>query len=172
MVEVWKPIKDYENLYQVSNCGRVKSLGNGKSNNSKEKILKPKKDTRGYLHLNLCKDGKLKTFRVHRLVAEHFIPNPLNLPQVNHKDENKENNCVENLEWCDAKYNNNYGTRTEKCSKKVFQFTKSGKFIREWESATVVQRELGYFQTYISSCCNGRYKSAYGFIWTYEKREE
>lgn len=175
--EIWKTVKGFEGFYEVSSLGRVKSLGNGNSNNSKERILKPVK-CNGYLRVPLWKDGKPKNFSVHRLVANAFIPNPLNLPQVNHKDENKENNCVDNLEWCTQKYNVNYGSRTEKCSKKlinredlskiVHQFTKSGEFVREWNSLSDVQREIGYSIGNISQCCQGKRKSAYGYIWSFD----
>lgn len=167
--EIWKDIVGYEGLYQISNYGRVKSLGNDKTR--KERILKPIKSQKGYLRIIFCKKGKTKQFYIHCLVAENFIPNPLNLPQVNHKDENKENNCVYNLEWCDAKYNNNYGTRIEKTCKKVYQYSKRGIFIKEWDSTIDIERELEYNQGNISKCCNGKYKSAYGYIWSYEKRE-
>ena len=110
MEEEWRDIKGYENLYQVSNKGRVKSLGNGKSNYSKERLLKTRKNKRGYIQVNFSKDGKIKMFYVHRLVAETFIPNPNNYPVINHRDETPCNNCVENLEWCTQKYNVNYGT--------------------------------------------------------------
>ena len=123
--EIWKDIKEYEGLYQVSNLGRVKSLErkyfSGKNHNickiAESKLLKLRLDKNGYLVTGLSKNGKQAYVRVHRLVAEAFIPNPNNYPQVNHKDENKENNNVDNLEWCTAKYNNNYGTRKEKASK-------------------------------------------------------
>lgn len=117
-MEIWKPIKDYEGLYQVSNLGRVKSLERIDSlgHKRKEKIFKPRKDKYGYLRVSLWKDGKGKMVSIHRLVAIHFIPNPDNLPEVNHKDENKENNTLSNLEWCDRKYNNNYGTRIQRFS--------------------------------------------------------
>lgn len=165
--EIWYPIKGYESLYEVSDQGRVRSLKFGK-----ERILKPIRNTSGYLQVFLCKNGEKKTYRVHRLVAQTFIPNPHNLPEVNHKDENKENNSVHNLEWCTNKYNINYGTRTqrqaEKLSKPVLQYTKSGELVREWKSTIDVQRNLGYFQNHISSCCNGKLKSAYNFIWKFK----
>ena len=110
--EVWKPIKDYEGLYEISNLGRVKSLnyrGTGKG-----KILKNIKDRKGYLKVCLTKNGRHKIFRVHRLVAEAFIPNPNNYPIVNHKDEVPSNNCVDNLEWCTYAYNNTYNNRHER----------------------------------------------------------
>lgn len=106
MEEIWKDIKDYEGLYQVSNLGRVKSLSNIKS--KREKLLKLTLRTNGYYMVILYKNTKRAAKNVHRLVAETFIPNPDNLPQVNHKDEDKTNNCVGNLEWCDSKYNINY----------------------------------------------------------------
>ena len=165
--EQWYPVKGYESMYEVSDQGRVKSVKFGK-----EKILKPGRNQQGYLLVNICKNGERKMYLVHRLVAQAFIPNTNNLPQVNHKDEDKENNKVENLEWCDSKYNINYGNRTQrqvyKLSKPVLQYTKSGGLVREWKSATDVERNLGYFHNYISKCCTGRYKSAYNFIWKFK----
>ena len=111
MIEIYKDIQGYEG-YQVSNHGNIKSLGNGKSR--KEKILKPVNTTKCYLQVELSKQGKRKKYLVHRLVAQAFIDNPNNLPQVNHKDEDKTNNHVTNLEWCDALYNNNYGTHNQR----------------------------------------------------------
>ena len=111
MDKIWKDIKGYEGLYMVSNGGDVKSVKNG--------ILKPSvyKGT-GYYYVGLYKDGKRKGYTIHRLVADAFIPNPNNLPCVNHKDESKINNNVENLEWCTHRYNSNYGCRNEKISAK------------------------------------------------------
>ena len=99
--EIWKPIKGYESLYKVSNLGNILSL---KTN----KLLKANMITNGYFAVQLCKNHKRKSFLVHRIVAEHFIDNPNNLPEINHKDENKGNNTVNNLEWCTRKYNMNY----------------------------------------------------------------
>lgn len=107
MEEIWKDIEGYEGLYQVSSMGRVRSLGHDVWH--KGRVLKPCLDgQKHYLMVSLYKDKKHRTMQVHRLVAEAFIPNPLNLPQVNHKDEVKTNNCVDNLEWCDESYNINY----------------------------------------------------------------
>ena len=113
--EIWRPIVGYEGLYEVSSYGRVRSLDRyvkGKSYRlHKGKVLSPGKNSRGYLSAVLSYNGKHKAITVHRLVAEAFLPNPDNLPEVNHKDEDKTNNRVENLEWCNHKYNMNYGTR-------------------------------------------------------------
>ena len=188
-MEIWKDIvydgEDYTNLYQVSNLGRVKSLGNGKSNNSKERILRPGKTTNGYLKVCFCKDGKQKWFLVHRLVATAFLENPENKPEVNHIDEDKTNNFVGtpendykdgNLEWCDGEYNKNYGFRNEKISEKmtngklsklVVQFTLDGKFVREWPSTMECGRN-GFHHGAVSACCRGELKSHKGFIWKYK----
>lgn len=121
MTEIWKDIVGYEGLYQVSNLGNVKRLkgykGREKGYIVEEHLIKPSINSNGYQNVVLCKNGKTKTFTMHRLVAIAFLYNSDNLPQVNHKDENKLNNCVDNLEWCDSKYNN-YGTRNKKCSDK------------------------------------------------------
>lgn len=175
MEEIWKDIKGYEGLYQVSNLGNIKSLNYNKT--GKEKILKPTKQSCNYLRITLSKNGKGKIFLIHRLVAETFLPNPYNLPQVNHKDENTENNCVENLEFCDRKYNINWGTgvkrsaknRTNgKCSKAVLQYDLVENFIKEFPSLKEVQRQLGYHTGSISNCCNGKTNTAYGYKWQYK----
>ena len=115
MKAIWKDIKEYEGLYQINEKGEVKSLPKkaGRSQR-KAKILKTYTDKDGYIKVILCKNNKTRFLSVHRLLAEAFIPNPLNLPQINHKDENKKNNDLNNLEWCDCKYNINYGTRTKR----------------------------------------------------------
>lgn len=167
--EYWKPVVGYEGHYQVSNWGRVKSIKFGKG-----RILKPTTNLYGYLFVKLCKDGKVKPFTVHRLVAEAFLPNPDNLPQVNHKDENKQNNIVSNLEWCSAQYNNTYGTRIErvaekttngKCSKPVLQYTLEGNFIKEWKSVAECRRN-GF--RHVDDVCRGERKSCSGYIWKYK----
>jgi hypothetical protein len=208
--EIWKSL-DFMGYpdYEVSNFGRVKSLPR---NTTKGKILKQGKQKNGYLTVMLYKDGKGKTFTVHRLVCLTFLENPLNLPQINHKDENKENNKVENLEWCTCKYNITYNnihikkilkisesmkgkTHSEETKKKIsktlkgkyigeksywygkhhierqkpiLQFTKDGEFIRDWDSIIQVSKELNINSSHICSCCKGRKKSAYGFIWRYK----
>ena len=125
-IEIWKPVVGYEGLYEVSNWGIIKALPkiDEDGHKRKERLLKPCYDSKKYLIVKLSKNKITKNYKVHRLVAEAFIPNPNNLPQVNHKDENKTNNVVTNLEWCDAKYNNSYGTRKERISKSMKEYRK------------------------------------------------
>ena len=171
MEEIWKDIKGYEGLYQVSNYGNVKSLNY--RNTGKERLLKPILHTDGYLCVSLCKPNKI--LRIHRLVANAFTPNQNNFPQVNHKDEDKTNNHVNNLEWCTNKYNSNYGTRvkriSESLSKKVYQYTLDGEFVREWKSTNECGRN-GFQQGAIVKCCKGERKKHIGYKWSYEKKGE
>lgn len=164
-IEEFRDIPDYEGVYEVSNLGRVKNVETGR-------ILKPFKTTTGYLKVDLCKNGIRRSATIHRLVAYAFLPNPQNLPCVNHKDEDKTNNAVDNLEWCDHQYNNNYGTRNERISesqyKPVLQFDKNGNFIREWPGVIKVEEETGMNHSHISGCCLGKRKSAGGFIWKFK----
>lgn len=180
-MEEWKDIEGYPN-YMVSNLGRVKSLernivrGRGGLYKIEEKILKSVKNTWGYLFVNLYNEGKIKKYLIHRIVAQAFLPNHDNLQQINHRNEDKTDNRVENLEWCDSKYNINYGTHNKKMAKSksipILQFTKEMELVRKWESAMDVERELGFNQSSICSCCKGKYKSAYGYKWGYEKDYE
>ena len=169
MNEIWKDIAGYEQLYQVSNIGRVKSLErkvkwkNGYRIVS-EKIIKQIKDKDGYLKVNLNKGGIKKNIRVHRLVCYAFIPNQENFTEVNHKDECKTNNNVENLEWCTREYNNSYGTRKQRFCKKVICI-ETGKI---YTSTREIKRQFGFNNSSISQCCNGkRYKTVGGFHWKY-----
>lgn len=172
MSEIWKDVAGYEGLYQVSDQGRVRSLWFGEV-----RILKLRDKGNGYLCVRLYRNGTMKDNYVHRLVAKAFIPNPSNFPVINHKDEDKTNNAVDNLEWCTVEYNQNYGTcRTRivakllngPCAKAVLQYDKSGNLIREWPSTKEVQRQTGFGQNHISRCCLGKYKSAYGYIWRFK----
>ena len=177
MEEIWKDIKGYEGMYQVSNFGRVKSMNY--RNTGKEENLKSFYAC-GYLRVGLWKNEKSKWFYVHRLVAEAFLPNPDNLPEINHKSENKTQNNVDNLEWCNRKYNCNYGTRIErsaekhkgvfntKRSKSILQYDLEGNFINEWPSTMEIERQLGCCNSHISACCRGKRKTAYGFKWQYK----
>ncbi len=179
-MEIWKDIKGYEGLYQVSNFGNVRSV-------KRNIVLSAGTRCDGRKYVTLCKNGKCKTFKIHRLVAIAFIPNLNNYKEVNHKDENPSNNYVGNLEWCDRNYNQHYGTCIERMansmkgkftgsksvlSKPLYQFDLNGEFIREWESIYEVKRKLGINPYNISSCCNNKRKSAGGFIWKRKKEAQ
>ena len=159
MIEELKDIKDYEGEYAITRDGRVWSY---KSN----KFLKPEL-VRGYYYVSLYKEGKGKNFRIHRLVAEAFIPNPEGLPQVNHKDECKINNCVSNLEWCDAKYNANYGTRTERIANKRSIPVYCEELNKTFYGAREAARELGLDNSNIIKCCKGKLKTHRGYHFRY-----
>ena len=182
-VEVWKDYKDYEGLYQASNLGRMRSLDRWVKSKSgsvrlcKGKILKLCTDKYGYLNVGLWKNNKVKTYLVHRIIAETFLPNTDNLPCVNHKDENPLNNVASNLEWCTYSYNNSYGTRLErvrdkqingKKSKPVLQYTIDGEVVREWPSAMDAERNGGFSSACICMCCKGKIKKHQGCIWRYK----
>ena len=174
-MEEWRDIKGYEGKYMVSNLGRVKSLNY--NNTGKEGIMKPHDNGYGYLFVVLCKDGKDKKYRINRLVAQAFLENPDNLPEVNHKDEDKTNNCVENLEWCSRLYNINYGTGNKKRAKKNTNNPKKSKpiiaihkingLILEFPSVREAERQTGIASSNICDCLKGRKKSAGGHIWFY-----
>ena len=154
-----KDIKGYEGLYAVTSCGKIWSY-------RRQKFLNPSANKIGYLCVNLCINGNHTSYAIHRLVAEAYIPNPENLPEINHKDENKENNCLQNLEWCNRKYNINYGTRNEKLKKPILQYDLDGNFIKEWESAADVGKKV---KSSICHCLNGDQKTAYGYKWIYKE---
>ena len=172
--EVWEDVKGYEGLYKVSTMGRVKSLNYNKT--GKERILKPAKTKKGYLVVTLCKDGKRKQFSVHRLVAEAFVSNPENKPQINHLSEVKASNHYSNLCWATAKENLNWGTRNTRAAKAMTNGKQSkpvvginpntGKVV-EFPSANEAERN-GFSSGNISRCCHGKYKQAYGYIWRYK----
>ena len=169
--EIWKDVKGYPN-YMVSNLGNVKSLNYNRS--GKEQILKPIPNTFGYLQVGLCKNGKPKFYKVHRLVAEAFIPNPNNKPCIDHINTNRTDNRVDNLRWCTYRENNNNPISKKKKigklnykSKPIIQLSLNGDFIKKWDCAWEVERDLGYSQSNISMCCNGKLKSAYKFKWCF-----
>ena len=194
--EIWKTaISDGEPYegYKVSNLGKILSLNY--RNTGKAELMTPFEDTGGYLRVELSKNGETKTCKVHRLVAETFLPNPENKPQVNHKIEGKKGKKINmvifntdgsvnkertTIEWVTAKENCNYGTRNERCakaiskamtngklSKPVLQFTLDGEFLREWPSTREIERQLGFDNGAVGKCCKGKLKSAYGFKWCY-----
>ena len=173
-MEIWEDIEGYEGLYQVSNLGRTKRL----YKNDKEKILKLMSDRKGYLRVDLYKEGKRKTYTVHRLVAQAFIPNLENKLEVNHKDEDKTNNKVENLEWVTRRENNNYGTRNERIAKSQTNNKKKSKPIYginiktneriEFPSTREAERS-GFNSSNIVDCLKGRRKSHKGYKWFYKE---
>ena len=164
--EIWKDIKAYEGLYQVSNLGRVKSLSkqiirkNGRKQTFKEKILNQGLSKNGYLSVSLFKKGHGKTYTIHRLVAEAFIKNKNNYKCINHKNENKLDNNVDNLEWCSYKYNNQYNDKMKHRRINVLQFTKENNFIKKWNGITNIEKELGINRNNITSVCKGKRKYA------------
>lgn len=182
MQEKWTDIKEYEGLYQVSNQGRVRSLDHYihmKANSvrpecdvlRKGKILKLVKDKDGYLVVNLCKDGHITKKKVHRLVAEAFLDcNDKDNLQINHKDENKTNNVVTNLEFVTCQYNINYGTRTQraisKLGKPVYQI-KDGTIVNYFVSIAEASRRTNCSDVEISKCCRNIVSSVKGFQWKY-----
>lgn len=170
--EIWKPVKGYEGLYEVSNKGNIKSLNYNKTGN--EKVLRPADNGRGYLYVVISKNGERKNMLIHRAVAEVFLENPYNLPQVNHRDEDKTNNSVENIEFCSCKYNLEYSKVSQKAvevtSKPVIQFTKDGRFVSEYKNIREAERYTGIHHNQISRCCLGRkhYKSAGNYKWKFK----
>ena len=163
--EEWRVIPDTQNEYYVSSLGRVMSRKRGRT-----WILKPIRHG-NYLGVDLCVRGVRRTVLVHRLVAEAFIPNECNYPEVNHKDENTHNNCVYNLEWCTRKYNHAYGTarqRNAQSRRRVIQQLDpaTGDVLREYESLTAATKAVGYG---INNCVTGRCALAHGYQWRYKE---
>lgn len=197
--EIWKPIVGYEGLYEVSNKGRIRSLP---FKYSQCKILKLVPRENGYLFLTLSKNRVQKAHSVHRLVAMAFIPNPEKKPTVNHKNEIRTDNRVENLEWATYYEQNHYGTRSQKAKrslkrtyntpqmkemfslrqkknksgsadgKRIVQLDKSFNFINEWKSITQASDTLGIHRSCISMCLTGRTSSSGGYRWMYFKDYE
>lgn len=174
--EIWKDVKGYEGLYQVSNAGRVKSIDRlvsqqGRARLYRGTIMAQYKNKNGYCAIRLSRNNNKKGFLVHRLVAEAFIQNHMNLPFVNHKDEKQSNNNVENLEWCTPTYNVNYGTstlrRSIKMGESVDQYSLDGELIGNYYSLKQAEKITGVPHSIINSCCKGKQSSAGGFVWKY-----
>ena len=166
--EIWKDIPGYENVFEISSFGRVRS---NTRNGTLGGILKGTYTNLGYHRYLLSKNGIKKSFFAHRLVAIVYISNPQNRPFVNHKDENPSNNHFCNLEWCDAKYNTNYGNgikrRSKSRYKKIYQFDESGNLLKIWNSGTEASQIMGYSHSRICDAANGKRKTAYGYKWMY-----
>lgn len=166
--ELWKDIPGYEGLYQVSSLGRVRSLNF--NHHGYTKILKQSITPRGYRNVSLWKNGIHKVFGVHRLIAMTFIPNPNNLPEVNHKDENTSNNCITNLEWCSSQYNNTYGTNIQRRSKKLLKpiaCYKNNKLIKQYKSLKEAVIQNGYSYAGLSLCLHNHRKTYKGYEWNF-----
>ena len=173
--EIWKDILGYEGKYMVSNWGRVKSLNYHRT--GKERIMKLNKNKDSYLQVQLCKDGKRKLYYVHRLVATAFCENPEGYTEVNHINEDKADCRADNLEWCSRSYNNTYNDRAKKAGEKLTNHPKTSKpiigidkrtgLILEFPSVKETERQLGISNGSICECCNGKRKSAGGYVWYY-----
>ncbi len=178
MTEEWKDVEGYEGLYQVSNFGKIRSIYRYK------RELKPLYTNSGYIQAQLCKDKTVKAVLVHRIVANAFIPNTENKPCINHKDGNKHNNHISNLEWCTFSENekHSYKVLKKKTSKgrlgmygskcynhrNIIQYTIDGKFVKEYESRGEASRITGISSGSIWLAMNGKRNYAGGFIWKYK----
>ena len=172
MCEIWKDIPQFEGLYQVSNLGNIKSFRKSTKYGCQEEfILKNSVSNNGYCQVTLYTGQLRRKFLVHRLVAKAFVSNPNNLPQINHIDENPLNNRADNLEWCTAKYNNNYGTAKFRSiltkSKMVEQYLPTGEFLARYACANIAESITKNNKKMIRESCNGNCKTAGGFIWKY-----
>lgn len=194
MDEQWRDVAGYDGYYQVSSCGRIKSVeryvqdrfGMKAPYRIPEKILKPKRAHDGYLFVHLSKDGHAQPLRIHRLVAEAFIPNPNRLPTVNHKNEDKSDNRVENLEWCTPAYNNKYGTRTQRSQmnqkhrRNVRMLSLDGEMLRIFPTCLSAARyitgepagkslRVRVTDNNIRRACRLQRHKAYGYRWEFEE---
>lgn len=185
METIWKDIPNYIGYYQISNTGQIKSLERKvKSSKSRqglrtvnERLIKTRIDKYGYETVILRKENIDKHFTIHRLVATCFIPNPENLPSINHKDENKLNNIVDNLQWCTVKYNNLYNNRQTKINnilkeriigKAILQYDLEWNLLQRFKTLRGMHRETGFSREKIKRVCNGLQEQSYGYYWKFE----
>jgi hypothetical protein len=155
-----KDITGYDGLYAITSCGKVWS-------HKRQRFLKPLDDGHGYLFVKLYKDGFGKNFNVHRLVAQAYLDNPENLPCVNHKDENKANNSVSNLEWCTYKYNANYGTCRQRGAQACKKPVHCIELNRDFDSIKAAAQFSKVTPSHVHRCLNGKKKTAGGYHWKY-----
>lgn len=179
MYEEWRDIQGYEGLYQISNYGRVKSLRRKAYNHfTKERIMTPVITKKGYYQVRLHNGTNSQGFKIHRLVAKAFIPNSYNVSQVNHIDGNKQNNCVNNLEWVTPKQNMQHaasngllrdvsGNNNPNC-KPIKQYDLNGNFIKRWNSMRDIYEVLGIDRHSIRNCCVGNLKTSHNYVWRYD----
>ena len=167
-MEIWKIMKENNN-YEISNLGKVRTI-------KTKRIRKTRISNKGYERIGIYINKKLKYFYIHRLVANNFMKNPNNYKEINHINENKLDNRLENLEYCDTKYNCNYGTRTEriiktkeKTFKTIIQKDKNGNVIKKWKNIIEIKNNTNFNKHSIYKCCNGKHKTAYGYKWEYDK---
>lgn len=169
---MYKEIDEAPGIY-IYDDGRIWS-------EKQQRFLSTSLDEKGYVKVSLWVNKKVRTIKIHRLVAKYFVPNPHNYKEVNHKDEDKTNNHASNLEWCTRKYNVNYGSRSKRVSqsmlnnitsKRILQYDKNGNFIKEYPSAHEAARQLGKISVHgyqnILTCAWGKTKTAYGYIWRF-----
>jgi hypothetical protein len=167
LTEIWKDVSGYEGLYQVSNFGRVKRF----FKNGKENFLAGKKDKDGYIEVILSSNQRKKYCRLHRLVADAFIPNLENKPQINHKDRNKQNNSADNLEWVTVSENaaHTFATGRKIHRRPVVQYARNMDVVSIWDSIRAAGNALKISEHNINSCCNGKLPTAGGFVWRYKE---
>lgn len=174
MQEIWKSVKGYENLYEISNYGRVKSL---KRQGTHEHILKQFDNSNGYMIVSLSKDNVQKTFPVHKLVANTFMNNTDSLRDINHIDGNKKNNYIDNLEFCSHSYNMKHAFKLglnktqhgylNPNAKKIIQYDLKGNYIKTWDCIIDAMKEYNICRSSIHRCCTGVFKQTHGYIWRY-----
>ncbi len=183
MIEEWRDIKGYEGFYQASNLGNIRSLAVYSFKYQRviqrkyPRLLKPETTHDGYKRVVLSLYGKKRKFSVHRLVAASFINNPNNYPEVNHKDERTDNNRADNLEWCTASYNSNYGTLPKRIkerlaekhptAKVVNQYAMDGRLLNTYPSARKASEYFSVSPSMIERACRGQAKTAAGYKWSY-----